>query len=319
MSTNYPQSRRSRSYSTTKHREARDAKRTYSDASNLVKHPDVEGIRNVHAQAFNLSFAGRRRESERGVASRTPQRRHSDSRTHMTRKPEEVAHESRSRGDTEHRHGSHRVQREEGTPRGDVAYVSRTRSREEIDRDRAQHTGRSKTAREASRPRPERSHREYKEHTGRHSERRTSREGGADHLPLRREKRSVAEGTDKRPKEAPPIRRYRVISISKRREQIDNFHLEVHLSWVAKHRPYFDPSSSAVKAQHETKPFPSTFRHRLRHHKYVRRENEPHRSEVIGQQIDPPVYSPPWQVQRFPNSQNQNPGKLGPCVLIDLH
>jgi hypothetical protein len=209
MSTNYPQSRRSRSYSTTKRTEARDVRRTYSDASNLVQHPDVEGIRTVHAQAFNLSSERRRRESERKVASRTPQRTHSNSGTYMTRKTEETAHESRRRGDTEHRHGSHRLRREEGTPRGDVAYVSRTRSREEIDRDRPQHTRRSKTPREASRPRPEWSHREYKESPRRHSERQTSREDGADHLPLRRKKRSVAEGNEKRPKEAPPVRRYR--------------------------------------------------------------------------------------------------------------
>jgi len=208
VSTNYPQTHHSRPRSTPKHAVDRDLRCIYSDASNLVKYPNVEGIRKVHAEAVNRSTEGQRRESDRRVASRTFRRTQSDSRTYMMKNTEETAHEVRRRGDSEHRHRSHRSKREEGRPRGDTAHVPRTRSREGTDRDRPQYVGQPKTTREASRSRPERSHREDKEPIRRQSERRTSHREETDHIPLRRERRSIAEGTEKRSREEPPVKRY---------------------------------------------------------------------------------------------------------------
>lgn len=208
VSTNDPHHRRSRSYSSRNYAHDRDFRCTSSDARHMVKYPDVEGIRKVHAEALNQSTEGRRRESDGQVASRTPRRAQSDSKTYMARRTEETAHEVGRRGDPEHRHRSHKLRREDSRPRGDTAHVSRTRSREETDGDRPPNLGRSKTAGEASIPRRERPHKEDKEPTRRQSERRSSLQEGAPHTPLRRERRSVAEGTDKRSREEPPVRRY---------------------------------------------------------------------------------------------------------------
>jgi len=204
---NCPQPRHSRSYPIRTHSYDRDSKSTYSDANNLVRYPDVEGMSKICAEAIHNSPMERHREIDRKVASRTPRRTQSHSRTYM-RQTEEAAHEVRGKDVSEHR--SHRSRREENRLRGDNVHVSKTRqsSREASDRHRTRDSRRSKTTEEASRSRPERSHREDKGPTRRQSERKTSYQEGGVHTPLRREKRSVAENTEKRVREEPPVRRY---------------------------------------------------------------------------------------------------------------
>lgn len=206
VSSNNPRNHRPRSYSARTHRYDRQSTSSCSDASDLIQYPDVEGIRKVQAEAMDRSSKGRRSESSK-VASCDPRRGRSGSRSYMAKETGDRAQDARQRAGLEQRRRSHNTGRRDSGRRSDGAQEVRVHSSGERHR-RPKNPERSKTLGDVDELRPERSHRENREHPKRPSERRTSRQEGEIHTPLRRERRSIVEVTEKREREKPPVRRH---------------------------------------------------------------------------------------------------------------
>lgn len=208
VSSNNPrtQTHNPRSQSARTHRHVRHTTSSCSDASDLIQYPDVEGIRRIHAEVMDKSSKGRRSESSK-VASREPQRRRSESRSYMAKEMGERVQDSGQRGGLEQRRRSHDVGRRDSSRRSDGVHEVKVHSREERRR-RPKFPERSKTSGDVSELGRERSHREGKDQKKRPSERRTTNQEEIIRTPLRRERRSIVEVTDKCEKEKPPVRRY---------------------------------------------------------------------------------------------------------------
>lgn len=210
VSSSHLQARRSHSYPVRTYTDEETSRSSYSDASDLIKYPCVEGIREIRAEAINKSPERRRKEADKNVRSHTPRRTQSDSRRYVTKEMVQPVDKLRRKPDSEHRHRSQMSSKGRDWVSGEAVHASKAHkgSGGEGARVRPSDLRRSRTTGEASRPTPERSHRDEAGTARRQSERRASHQEERIRTPLRREKRTIAGTAENGVKAEAPTRRY---------------------------------------------------------------------------------------------------------------
>lgn len=185
---------------------------TLSASSQAAETLIVGGSRQGRAEACENPAKERRLRAKGAMTSQTHRRTYSHSKTNAkktsVKEPRVVVREVR-RSDSEHRH-HHRRSEKEGTREEERGHVYRAHGKSERRADGSRPSTRRRStsnAREASKTRHERQRTSDRELQRRHSERRPYLNEEKKNIPLRREKRSIADHVPKSTRDRAPVTR----------------------------------------------------------------------------------------------------------------